>query len=169
MQLRSNWKEYQTDPIKKEIQNATFGRMKSKVPGILPNWNPFEESWEDLLGDWILIRTRINIKIWKTENWNENENRNETGEDTYAGALRAPRAGSPAFVLFSFSFWFSVFQTLFLYVYVLIFNRPVPFVEFVSSGSCSPKAMRRAMIVGTKQKKKRTFIFDFAAIMLFSG
>ena len=38
------------------------------------------------------------MKIWKTENCNENENRNETGEDTYAGALRAPRAGSPAFV-----------------------------------------------------------------------
>ena len=29
---------------------------------------------------------------------NENENKNATGEDTYAGALRAPRAGSPACV-----------------------------------------------------------------------
>ena len=48
------------------------------------------------------------IKIWKIENENEYENRNETGEDTYAGALRAPRAGSPAFV--------SVF------VFVLIFG-----------------------------------------------
>ena len=27
---------------------------------------------------------------------NENENKNATGEDTYAGALRAPCAGSPA-------------------------------------------------------------------------
>ena len=41
-------------------------------------------------------------------NSNENESKNATGEDTYAGALRAPRAGSPAFV--------SVF------VFVLIFG-----------------------------------------------
>ena len=34
---------------------------------------------------------------------NENENKNATGEDTYAGALRAPRAGSPACV-FGFIF-----------------------------------------------------------------
>ena len=32
------------------------------------------------------------------ENENGNENGNEAGEDTYAGALRAPRAGSPDFV-----------------------------------------------------------------------
>ena len=31
-------------------------------------------------------------------NQNENKNKNATGEDTYAGALRAPRAGSPACV-----------------------------------------------------------------------
>ena len=30
-------------------------------------------------------------------NFNENENRSETGEASYAGALRVPRAGSPAF------------------------------------------------------------------------
>ena len=29
---------------------------------------------------------------------NENENKNATGEDTYAGALRTPRAGSSACV-----------------------------------------------------------------------
>ena len=34
----------------------------------------------------------------KQKNKNGNESENETGEDTYAGALRAPRAGSPAFV-----------------------------------------------------------------------
>ena len=28
-------------------------------------------------------------------NSNESENKNTTGEDTYEGALRAPRAGSP--------------------------------------------------------------------------
>ena len=32
------------------------------------------------------------------QNENESENKNATGEDTYAGALRAPRAGSPACV-----------------------------------------------------------------------
>ena len=34
---------------------------------------------------------------------NENENKNATGEATYAGALRAPLAGSPACV-FAFAF-----------------------------------------------------------------
>ena len=37
------------------------------------------------------------------QNENESENKNATGEDTYAGALRAPRAGSPACV-FGFIF-----------------------------------------------------------------
>ena len=36
-------------------------------------------------------------------NGNRNENENETGEATYGGALRAPLAGSPAFV-FAFVF-----------------------------------------------------------------
>ena len=41
-------------------------------------------------------------------NSNENESKNATGEDTYAGALRAPRAGSPACV-FAFVFvWIHV-------------------------------------------------------------
>ena len=44
------------------------------------------------------------IKFWKTQNWSENENRNEMGEDTYAGALRAPRAGSPTGVFVFVSF-----------------------------------------------------------------
>ena len=39
---------------------------------------------------------------------NENENKNATGEDTYAGALRAPRAGSPD----------CVFVFVFVFVYV---------------------------------------------------
>ena len=39
---------------------------------------------------------------------NENENKNATGEDTYAGALRAPRAGSPDCVI--------VFVSVFVYV-----------------------------------------------------
>ena len=39
------------------------------------------------------------------QNENESENKNATGEDTYAGALRAPRAGSPACV-FVFVFVF---------------------------------------------------------------
>ena len=34
---------------------------------------------------------------------NDNESENETGEYTYGGALRAPLAGSPAFV-FAFVF-----------------------------------------------------------------
>ena len=37
-------------------------------------------------------------KIYGNENDNENENENKTGEATYRGALRAPLAGSPAFV-----------------------------------------------------------------------
>ena len=41
-------------------------------------------------------------------NGNGNENGNKTGEATYAGALRAPRAGSPAFV--------SVFVFVLIYV-----------------------------------------------------
>ena len=40
---------------------------------------------------------------------NQNENENETGEATYGGALRAPLAGSPAFV-FAFMFDFSKFD-----------------------------------------------------------
>ena len=36
-------------------------------------------------------------------NQNKNENKNAMGEDTYAGALRAPRAGFPACV-FAFVF-----------------------------------------------------------------
>ena len=43
------------------------------------------------------------IKIWKTENQNEYENRNETGEDTYARF--APLAQAPPLsFLFSYSF-----------------------------------------------------------------
>ena len=38
--------------------------------------------------------TKVKFNI----NQNENENGNEAGEDTYAGVLRAPRAGSPALV-----------------------------------------------------------------------
>ena len=46
---------------------------------------------------------------------NENENRNKTGEDTYAGALRAPRAGSPAFVsVFVLIFGFLTFDFRFV-------------------------------------------------------
>ena len=45
------------------------------------------------------IRTKLN------ENENECENKNETGEATYVEALRAPLAGSPAFV-FVFAFIF---------------------------------------------------------------
>ena len=33
---------------------------------------------------------------------NENESKNATGDDTYAGALRAPRAGSPVGVFVAF-------------------------------------------------------------------
>ena len=40
--------------------------------------------------------TRIRTKL--NENENKSENKNETGEATYVGALRAPLAGSPAFV-----------------------------------------------------------------------
>ena len=39
------------------------------------------------------------------QNENESESKNATGEDTYAGALRGPRAGSPACV-FVFTFVF---------------------------------------------------------------
>ena len=48
--------------------------------------------------------------MMKSSNKNENgnENGNEAGEDTYAGALRAPRAGSPDFV--------SVFVSVFVFV-----------------------------------------------------
>ena len=40
-------------------------------------------------------------------NKNGNENKNATGEDTYAGALRAPRAGSP--------------DCVFVFVFVLVY------------------------------------------------
>ena len=43
----------------------------------------------------------MDIRFWSfksNRNSNENKNKNATGEDTYTGALRAPRAGSPAVV-----------------------------------------------------------------------
>ena len=43
-------------------------------------------------------------------NGNGNENGNKTGEATYAGALRAPRAGSSSLV-FTFAFIFVSFST----------------------------------------------------------
>ena len=48
----------------------------------------------------LLNKMYLTAKIFRksTEYKNENENRNEAGEDTYAGALRVPRASSPAFV-----------------------------------------------------------------------
>ena len=48
----------------------------------------------------------------------KNENKNTTGEDTYAGALRAPRAGSPACV--------------FVFVFDLIYVK----FEFQKKGRC---------------------------------
>ena len=47
------------------------------------------------------INVRVDIRFWSfksNRNSNENGNKNATGEDTYVGALRAPRAGSPACV-----------------------------------------------------------------------
>ena len=48
------------------------------------------------LNDQIVEGTEVHFKL--NVNSNENENKNTTGEDTCAGALRAPRAGSPACV-----------------------------------------------------------------------
>ena len=52
-------------------------------------------------------------KNLKNRKLKRKRNRNETGEKTYAGALRAPRAGSPAFVsvfVFILIFGFSNFD-----------------------------------------------------------
>ena len=46
------------------------------------------------------------LSNYKCNLQNENENRNETGDDTFVGVLRAPRAGSLLSFLFSCSFQF---------------------------------------------------------------
>ena len=51
-------------------------------------------------------------------NQNENENKNATGEATYGGALRAPLAGSPAFV-FGFVFVFVLISVKFVFSFFL--------------------------------------------------
>ena len=56
----------------------------------------------------------MDIRFWSfksNRNSKENENKNATGEDTYAGALRAPRAGSPACVfVFVFDLIYAEFE-----------------------------------------------------------
>ena len=56
------------------------------------------------------LTCKIEVTKFKLNvNSNENKSKNATGEDTYAGALRAPRAGSPA----------CVFAFVFVLIYVL--------------------------------------------------
>ena len=74
-----------------------------------------------------LTKSTLTCKIKETKyfklklnlNSNENEIKNATGEDTYVGALRAPRAGSPAGV-FAFVFvWIHVEFELYLYFFTI--------------------------------------------------
>ena len=55
----------------------------------------------EVLSKFIKMYFKLNVNL-------TNENKNATDEDTYAGALGAPRAGSPAFV--------------YVFVFVLIFS-----------------------------------------------
>ena len=68
------------------------------------------EAQRKSIADAIEATPTCKINLYKSKsifklniNSNENESNNATGEDTYAGALRAPRAGSPACV-FAFVF-----------------------------------------------------------------
>ena len=57
----------------------------------------FQRDFGEVTAPLLFLKFKLNV------NSNENKSKNATGEDTYAGALRAPRAGSPAGV-FAFVF-----------------------------------------------------------------
>ena len=75
---------------KSELSSQFFGRLKFLTVFWLKPVTSDKNQKKDTH-----VRTKLNE--------NESENKNETGEATYAGALHAPRAGSPLSFLFSLS------------------------------------------------------------------